>query len=379
MKIAFIGQKGIPATFGGIEYHVDELARRLVEKGHDVTVYVRSWYTPKGQTEYQGVELVRTATIKTKHLDAFLHSLTSSIDAVFSEYDLVHYHALGPTFFCWLPKITGKKIVATLHGLDWERKKWGRSAKAFLKFTERTAIYLPARTIVVSKSQKSYFEDKFGRDVLYIPNGVSIPQKQQANIIKEKHGLEGQEYLLFMGRLVPEKRIDWLIEAFQNIDTECGSGVKLVLAGGTSDTDKYVERLRGLANHNRNIIFTGYVTGREKAELLSNARLFVLPSELEGLPIALLEAMSYGVPPLASNIPPHREIIIEGTNGFLFQWDDFSDLLARLKGLVRSSDTLGDIGKVAREKVRVEFNWDDIVGQTELVYRNILDNREQYG
>ena len=373
MKIAFIGQKGIPATFGGVEYHVEELAQRLVQRGHSVSVYVRSWYTPRDLDHLKGIRLTHTGTINTKHLDAFVHSLTSSIHAFLSDYDIVHYHALGPTFFCWLPRITGKKIVATLHGLDWERGKWGRCAKAFLKFTERTAIYVPHRTIVVSQFQKSYFESKYRREVVYIPNGVARPRLRSPQLIKEKHGLNGQDYLLFMGRLVPEKRVDWLIEVFRKFDVgNQMSDVRLVIAGGTSGTDQYVNTLKELAGGTRKIVFTGYVTGAEKEEFLSNALLFLLPSYLEGLPIALLEGMSYGLPCLASDIPPHQEVIQDGQNGFLFRHDQFSDLAERLRNVLAQPERMKTVSENAKAKVRKEYDWDEVVRETEKVYESVL-------
>lgn len=374
MKIAHIGQKGIPATFGGVEFHVQELVQRLVQRGHEVSVYVRSWYTPKENSDFEGSKLIHQATIKTKHLDAFVHSFTSSFHALFSEYDIVHYHALGPTFFCWVPKLSRKKIVATVHGIDWQRRKWGGAAKAFLKLTERTAIHIPAKTIVVSQSLKHYFESKFKVEVNYIPNGVNIPDRRAPSLIKEKYNLNGGDYVLFMGRFVPEKRADWLIEAFQKIDIEKKEtpDIKLVLAGGASGTDEYVGRMKIGAQNNERIIFPGYVSGREKEELLSNAKLFVLPSDLEGLPIALLEAMSYGLPSLVSDIPPHLELIRDNEDGFLFKHSDFSSLERKLQDVLYHPHPLDDIGSKARTKVKEEFNWDDVVRATEQIYTDVV-------
>lgn len=369
MKIAYIGQKGIPATFGGIEFHIDELSRRLVKRGHKVYVYVRDWYTDKNLKWYQGVKLVHTSTIKTKHLDAFIHSLTSSFHSIFQDYDIIHYHALGPTIFCWLPKVVRGKVVVTIHGLDWQRGKWGSFAKVFLKFTERTATYIPDKTIVVSKAQKEYFESKYGRECIYIPNGVNIPKRRLlSGIIKEKYDLNGEDYLLWMGRLTPEKRVDWLIKAFKEIKGKIPN-LKLVIAGGSSATDDYVKGLKKLAGDSERIIFTGYVACQEKEELFSNSLLFVLPSYLEGLPIALLEAMSYRLPPLVSDIPPHREIISHGQDGFLFQSNDFYDFVKKLEELLKNQERLREIGENARRKVEKEYNWDDVVRKTVKVYK----------
>jgi len=373
VKIAYIGQKGIPATFGGVEFHVEELSKRLAQRKHEVYVYVRDWYTGKNLRQYQGVRLIHTSTIKTKHLDAFSHSFTSSFHSVFQDYDIIHYHALGPSIFCWIPKVLRDKVVVTLHGLDWERGKWGTFAKVFLKFTERTAIYIPDKTIVVSKAQKEYFESKYGREIVYIPNGVNIPQvKTTGQIIREKYDLDGGDYLLWMGRLTPEKRVDWLIKAFKERESRM-LDLKLVIAGGSSATVDHVRGLKKLAGADKRIVFTGYVAGQEKEELFSNALLFVLPSYLEGLPIVLLEAMSYRLPCLVSDIPPHREVISEGVDGFLFQSYDFSDFVKKLGRLLQNPDRLRSIGENARRKVEKDYNWDEAVRKTEGVYKNLVD------
>ena len=372
MKIAYIGQKGIPAAFGGVDFHVEELSKRLVQKGHRVYVYVRNWHTDRYLREYRGVRLVHTTTIRTKHLDAFMHSLTSSFHSIFQDYDIIHYHGLGPTIFCWLPRFLRGKVVVTVHGLDWQRGKWGSFAKVFLKFTERTAIYIPDETIVVSRAQKEYFESKYGRECIYIPNGVNIPKRRLlSGIIKEKYGLNGEDYLLWMGRLTPEKRVDWLIKAFKKIKSKAPS-LKLVIAGGSSATDEYVRRLKELARDDEQIIFTGYVVGQEKEELFSNTLLFVLPSYLEGLPIVLLEAMSYRLTCLVSDISPHKEIISEGMDGFLFRSHDFYDFVKKLEELLQNHERLRDIGEKARRKVEKEYNWDEVVRKTEGVYKNLV-------
>lgn len=372
MKIAHIGQKGIPAIFGGVEFYVEGLSERLVQRGHTVYVYVRNWYTDRNLSEYMGVKLIHTPTIRTKHLDAFVHSLTASLHSIFQDYDIVHYHALGPTIFSWLPRFLGRKVVVTIQGLDWQRGKWGSFAKLFLKLTERTATYVPGKRIVVSKDQKEYFESKYGRNCVYIPNAVNIPQaRPTSGIIKERYGLNGKDYLLWMGRLTPEKRVDWLIKAFKEIRTKVPT-FSLVIAGGSSATDQYVRRLERLAGDDEEIIFTGYVAGQEKEDLLANALLFVLPSYLEGLPIALLEAMSHGLPCLVSDILPHKEIISEGVNGFLFQSNNFSNFVEKLKELLRSPNGWKNIGENAKQKVKRQYNWDNVVRKVEEVYKDVL-------
>ncbi|KPJ57789.1 MAG: hypothetical protein AMS15_09615 [Planctomycetes bacterium DG_23] len=336
MKIAFIGQKGIPATWGGVEYYVDELSRRLVKRGHQVSVYVRYWYTHK-RKDYEGVRLIHTPTLKTKHLDAALHSLSSSLHAALMNYDLVHYQGMGPALFSWLPETAGKKVIATIHRF-------------------------------VAQYQKKFYENK-GYKVTCITNAVDPQEPLPPNLISQKYGLTGQDYILSMGRLTPEKRVDWLIRAHKEINP---GGIKWVIAGGSSATRTFVEKLHYLARGNPDVIFTGYVAGKEKQELLSNARLFVIPSSVEGLPIALLEAMSYGLGCLASAIPAHSEIITEGQDGFLFDHQDFSSFVGRMQAILSNPGALKDAGLRARAKVEKEYTWDQVVRKTEQVYEEVL-------
>lgn len=374
MKIAFIGQKGIPVTFGGVEYHVEGLSKRLVKRGHEVSVYVRNWYTKRNLSHYEEIKLIHTPTIRTKHLDAVTHTFISSMDSIFRNYDVVHFHALGPSFFCPIPKLARKKVIVTVHGLDWQAKKWKGFAKTFLRFCEYLAVHFPDETIVVSKTLKDYFKRKFGKECTYIPNGINISKLRSAKLIREKYGLEGKDYLFFMGRLVPSKRVEWLIKAFKvMLNTKnLMPNVKLVVSGGSSATDNYVRKLKKIAQGNKRIIFTNYITGHEKEELFSNALLFVLPSSIEGLPIALLEAMSYGVPCLASDILAHQEIITDGVEGFLFQSNNFYNLVAKLDQLLKNLKRLKTVTQKAKQKVEKEYNWSKIIDKVEEVYHRVL-------
>jgi glycosyltransferase involved in cell wall biosynthesis len=369
MKIAFIGQKGIPAHFGGVEFHVDDLSRRLAKRGHHISVYVRSWYTPRCLTTYEGVRLLHTPTLRTKHLDAALHSFTSSLHALTQDYDIVHYHALGPSFFAWLPRLRGPKIVVTIHALDWLRPKWGRGAKAFLKLTERTATYLPHTTIVVSRSLGEYFERKYGRPVHYIPNGVNVLPLSSPNTIVGSYGLRGSDYVLFLGRLVPEKRVDWLVRAF----CKTSSPLRLVIAGDGDVAEDHVQYLRELAGGDPRLLFTGTVGGLVKEELLSNALLYVTPSSMEGLPIALLEAMAHSRCCLASNIPSHQEIIEADRDGLLFEWDNFDQFASKLEDLLAQVDSRRQtLGELARRKVYEKYSWEKVTDATERLYESVL-------
>lgn len=374
MKFAFIGQKGIPFSFGGIECHVDQVSRGLVRQGYGTVVYVRNWYTEKKLKNYEGVSLIHIPTLKTKHLDASVHSFLSSLHAVFKRYDIIHYHGIGPSFFSIIPRLFGKKILTTVHRLDWATEKWGKLAKIFLKVGEYVSIKIPHQTIVVSEEMKCYFKDKYNKEVIHIPNGVELPELSPIKLIKEKYNLMGRDYILFVGRLVPEKRVDWLIKSFLSLEMSSPAvkDIKLVIAGESSATDKYVKRLKELSKKNKKIIFTGYVEGREKEELFSNALLLVLPSYLEGFPIVILEAKSYGICVLASNISPHRELINHDVDGILFKIDDFSDLTSKMWNLIHNPKKISAIGGKAREAIKKNLSWDEVVQKTLDVYKSVL-------
>jgi glycosyltransferase involved in cell wall biosynthesis len=364
VKIAMIGQKGLPSTSGGVERHVEELGRRMVQKGHEVSVYCRAHYTDVSLHNYLGMFLIHKKNLNTKHLDAITHTLVCSIDSLFGEYDIVHYHAIGPATLSFIPKMADKKVVVTVHGLDWQREKWGKFAKLYLKLGEKASAYFPERTIVVSQVLRDYYKNRYGLDCAAIPNGVDIPAKLLAEIIS-KWGLQQDNYILFLARLVPEKGCHHLLKAWRQVKTD----KLLVIAGGSSHSDDYVQKLHNDAG--KNVIFTGFVQGQTLGELFSNAYLYVLPSEIEGLPISLLEAMSYALPCLVSNIPENMEVI--GDTGFAFTNKNVDSLAEKLQFLIDSHQDAKAAGQKAFSRVEHYFNWDKVVNETEAVYREIIE------
>ena len=218
MKIAMIGQKGMPATYGGVERHVQELACRLAKRGHEVSVYCRMHYT-RVRGHHLGVHLIRHPSIRTKHFDAMSHCAVATVDSLFREFDIIHYHALGPSLFASLPRLAGKKTVVTVHGLDWQREKWGKFAQWFLRHCEQPAVRFPDATIVVSKTLKRYFSERHNMKTTFIPNGTPIPELREPNKLRQ-FGLDSGRYILFVGRLVPEKGCHFLVEAFSRLDTD---------------------------------------------------------------------------------------------------------------------------------------------------------------
>jgi len=360
MKIYHIGTRGIPTTQGGIERHIEEIATRLAER-EDITVYARRYYVPP-MAEYRGVKLRRLATLRTKHLDTILYALFATLDVLLRPTGIVHYHALGPSVFAWLPRLFGHKTVVTVHGLDWQRAKWGFLARNYLRACEGFSARFPDRTIVVSQVLRGYYEEKFGREVSAIPNGIAPPTMRKADEIRTRWGLETGSYVFFIARLTPEKGAHHLIRAFRELNTD----KKLVIAGEGLHEERYVESLRKLATGDDRVVFTGFVSGSTLDELYGNAYLYCQPSEIEGLSIALLEAMSYGCCVLSSDIPENLELV--GEVGFRFQNKSVSDLVARLRELLADPDGVRAAGKRARAHALENYSWDRVAEMTHAVY-----------
>jgi glycosyltransferase involved in cell wall biosynthesis len=374
MRIAYIGLKGLPGTFSGVETHVRELGTRLAERGHDVVAYVRPQYTPRHVNNDGGIRLVHLPTIASKHLDATVHSFLAALHTIKMEYDIVHFHTIGPGCFAPLSRASRAKVVATIHRFDYLSGKWGLLARTFLRVAERISLQVPHATIVVAPFLEEHYQQQ-GYPVTHITNGVTLPPSDIGASSIREIGLTPNQYVLFLGRLTPEKRPDWAIRAFRQIHN---GATRLVIAGGSSATDEYVRELKALAAPaSDRIIFTGPVYGALKDELFANARLFVLPSALEGLPITLLEAMSHGRPCLVSDIPPHKDIIRNGVNGFLHHNDDLGHLCQRLNEVMQAPVTdLASVGEVARAAVVAEYDWEKIVDQTERLYDSVLSGSQ---
>lgn len=373
LRIAMLGHKRIPSREGGVEIVVAELATRMAERGYSVTCYNRRGAhvsgaehggSAKNIKEYNGVRIKRVLTINKKGLAAMSASFFAAIRAAFGKYDVVHFHAEGPCAMLWLPKLFGKRCIATVHGLDHQRAKWGRFASWYIRSGEKCAVKYADEIIVLSESVRDYFKEVYGRETLFIPNGVNKSESMDALEISEKYGLEKNGYILFLARLVPEKGIKRLIEAYGKVDTE----KRLVIAGGSSDTAEFEAELFELARKDRRILFTGFVQGRELSELYSNAYLYVLPSDLEGMPLSLLEAMSYGNCCLVSDIPECASVIED--RGFTFKAGDIDDLENKLQMLCDNSSLVEDMKKTAAEYICRKYDWNDVTDRTLAVYKN---------
>ena len=370
LKIAMLGHKRIPSREGGIEVVVEELSVRMAERGHKVTCYNRRGHHVSGKefdgenrSEYRGVRLKNVFTVNRKGLAAMTSSLFAALRAAFGDYDIVHFHAEGPCGMLWLPKLLGKRCVATIHGLDWKRSKWGGFAAKYIRFGERTAVRFADEIIVLSRSVQDYFQKEYGRETVLIPNGVSRPDRADAELIRETWGLEKGGYILFLGRLVPEKGIQYLIDAFRTVETD----KRLVIAGGSSDTDAFARELRQKSAGDGRIIFTGFVQGRALDELYSNAYLYVLPSDLEGMPLSLLEAMSYGNCCLTSDIAECAEVTED--KAVLFRRGDVEDLREKLQRLCDRGELAERYRRDAADFICGKYSWDDTARRTLALYR----------
>ena len=369
LAIAMFGQKRLSRE-GGVEIVVKELCTRMAQNGCDVTCYNRAGhhvsgaeYDDAGKTEYEGIRQKSVPTIERRGLAAVSSSAFAALYSAFGKYDVVHIHAEGPAFFAWLPKMFGKRVVVTVHGIDWQREKWqsGLGSK-FIHQGEKNAAKYADEVIVLSKGVQDYFKETYGRETHFIPNGVNRPQIREASLITDKFGLKKDSYILFLGRLVPEKGIRYLVEAFKNVKTD----KKLVIAGGSSDTDSFMEELKELAKGDDRILFTGFVQGAMLDELYSNAYIYTLPSDLEGMPLSLLEAMSYGNCCLVSDIPECAEVVED--KALIFKKSDVEDLREKLQEACDHPEMVMKMKNQAADFICEKYNWDEVVKETMKLY-----------
>lgn len=364
MKIAMIGHKHVPSRAGGIEVAVEALAVRMAAQGHHVTLYNRGRHPQVHNQIYKGIHIRSVPVIEKQGLSAVTGSVFATLRALFGRYDCIHFHAEGIAAMAFLPHLLGIPTVVTIHGLDWQRSKWGRFASWYLKLGEKTAVRCADEIIVLSQAMKQYFLDTYGRETVYIPNGMTAPAAREASLITEKWGLRRDQYILYLGRLVPEKGLENLIRSFRQVDTHR----KLVIAGSPLDMPEHFDQLREAARGDDRILFMGFVQGNVLKELYSNCYIYCLPSRLEGMPISLLEALSFGNCCLCSDIPECTEVL--GDCGFHFQSGSAADLRTHLQMLCDHPELV----EHSRQQVRKTFThhtWDEVTEETLAVYRRI--------
>lgn len=369
LNIAMLGHKRIPSREGGVEIVVEELSTRMVELGHNVTCYNRKGHHVSGADfdtqrlhKYKNVKLKYVWTLNKRGLAAMTSSLSAAFKCAFGKFDVVHFHAEGPCAMLWLPKLFGKRCIATVHGLDHLRSKWGGFASKYILAGEKCAVRFADEIIVLSKNVQQYFLDTYNRKTVFIPNGVNKPTVLPADKISKEYNLVKDSYILFLGRLVPEKGIKCLIEAFKAVNTN----KKLVIAGGASDTDDFEQELKSLAKTDSRIIFTGFVQGKILEELYSNAYVYVLPSDLEGMPLSLLEAMSYSNCCLTSDIPECVEVTNEF--GVTFIKGNIESLAEKLQMLCDNPEIVYEFKNKAADYICTKYNWEEVVEKTLKLY-----------
>jgi glycosyltransferase involved in cell wall biosynthesis len=362
LRVAFIGGRGLVSKYSGIETYYEEIGKRLTGMGHEVTAYCRAYFTPLGE-QRNGIRVVRLPTIRSKHLETLVHTFLSTLHVLIQPCDVVHYHALGPALFSFIPRMAGKKTMVTVQGLDWQRKKWGRIAASVLRLGERAAVSLPSHTMVVSQTLQKYYRGRYGAGTSYVPNGGVLRERRLPDKIFD-WGLEPGKYILFLGRFSPEKGCHLLVEAYEKLDTD----VKLVMAGASSYCDDYSRQLQSHAGERIKIL--DWVSGEALDELLTNAMVFVLPSDLEGLSLALLDAMGAGLCVLSSDVAENREAVDDA--GFTVRRGDAADLADRLRFLIANPAVREAAGQAAKRRIREHYQWGQIATEIERVYFEMM-------
>ena len=362
LNIAMIGSKGLPAKFGGVERHVEEIGRRLVGRGHDVTVYARKPFSDEGN--YLGMRIKILPSISTKNLDTATNTLAATFHSLFGHYDVVHYHAIGPSIFSWIPSMFGKVTISTIHAPDYRQSKWGPFARYLLRLGERTGVKATSAAVSVSKLMAGGLEQRYGRPVRYIPNGATLydtPLFGEAG----KLGLERGRYILAVGRFIIERGFHTLIEAFGRVETD----YRLVIVGDARFEEAYAARIRDKADGR--VLFPGYIYGDLLNELYAHCCFYVLPSLVEGLPISLIEAMSFERPALISDIEENLEVA--GDVAKVFRRGDAESLTGALTAMLgMSDDQRVKMGSRGRAKVQREYTWDLVTDKLEALYLECL-------
>ena len=378
MKIVFIGQKGMPAHSGGVEKHVEQIAVRMAKEGHEVSAYVRSNYTPENKKNFKGVELIHIPCIHTKHLEALSYAFLATLHAVFlRNFDVIHFHSIGPSIFSIIPRLIkpSSKVIATFHSRDYFHQKWNVFARTCLHIAERLTCSIPEKTIVISETLAQYAEERYGKKFTFIPNGAEVRFESDTTLLHEWN-LKPERYILSVSRLVRHKGIHYLIKAFRELEekSKLPNNMKLVIVGAPANTEDYAEYLRAMSIGSDNIVFVGEQSGRKLEALFSHAALFVQPSEDEGLSLALLEAMAYGLLSIVSNIPANMEAIQDKT-GVWFESKSVGGLRELLAFYANRMDEAKTIGKKAQQRAEEEYSWDGIARRTLEAYQEMFQEK----
>lgn len=362
MKVALIGHKQIPGRSGGVEVVVEELATRLAARGVETTAFNRKVKGHLSPVNFDGVRLVDVFAPNNKKLNAVVYSYLATVRAIAAGADVIHYHALGPAASLWLAKLFGKKVVVTVHGLNYKTPKWKGLGAKYIKFGERLAMRTADEVIVLSRSIQNYYRDEYGRECRFLPNGLSMPEGIDDDSCLDRLGLRGHDFLLCVSRLVPGKGLEALIEAFKDVETDAD----LVIAGDSDHVEEFKAALKASAADDARVRFIGFTGKKDLCTLYSASRLFVFPSEAEGMPMALLEAMWFDCPCLVSDIPENVEVL-EG-HGATFPVGDVDTLCRKLQ---IDCDSWPEREKT-RDVVAASHDWDKVADETLEIYREVL-------
>ncbi|MBE0428974.1 MAG: glycosyltransferase [Thermoleophilia bacterium] len=368
MRIAMIGTRGIPGGYSGFETAVEELSVRLAARGHDVTVYCRPHVIKYQGEEYKGVKLVKLPTVPEKHLDTFAHTCISTFHAMIKgRYDVAIYFIAGNSPFVFLPRLTGVPTALNVDGLDSQREKWSAPAKFYLRLAERLAPIAATQIITDSQVVRRYYQDRFGASSVYIPYGADMPQVEGTKWL-DRFGIEPREYILFVGRLVPENCAHVLVEAFRRLDTD----EKLVIVGDAPYADEYIRELK--RNAGKNVIFTGYVFGEGYRQLSQNALLFVVPTVVGGTHPVIVEALAAGNCVIVSDHEPNLETVGDAGISFSARMGA-ADLGEKISALLANPEMIEKYRVLAKERAQKVYNWDKITEQYEQLCNDLVKKK----
>ena len=368
LKIAFIGARGVVGTYSGIETYYEEVGSRLAAMGHDVTAYCRTHFTPSIDA-YRGIHVRRLPALRNKHLETLSHSVLSTFDCLRRDFDIVQYHAIGSAPLALVPRLFGLTTVVSVRGLDWQRAKWGRFARTVLKMGEWASARCPNATVVVSRTLQEHYRAQHGALTTCIPNAVVPAVRAEARRIHE-FGLEPNRYVLFAGRISPEKHVHTLLEAMRPLQGK----IRVALAGGSSYSSGYIDEVRRLATDD--VVFLGSVDRNVMRELFSNCYAYVLPSMMEGLSVSLLEAVSYGCCIVVTDITENVEVV--GDSALVFPPGDVAALRARLASIIDDPELAAQYRTRALQRASTQPDWDEVARRTEAFYYETVAGKARY-
>lgn len=366
MRIAILGTRGIPANYGGFETFAEQISVRLAARGHDVTVYCRKAYYPDRLSMYQGVKRVTLPHIHNKYCDTLSHTLLSTLHLMVRRADIAYYCNSANSCFVWLPRLRGMKVLLNTDGLEWERAKWNRAAKAFFRFSEHLAARFPTLLISDSRVIQAYYREKFDKDSAFVPYGADILERGHGKELLAKHGVEPDGYFLYVSRLEPENNAHLLVKAFEQVTTD----KKLLVVGSAPFNNAYIQRLK--STQDKRILFPGALYGDTYRALQANAYVYINAMEVGGTHPAILEAMGAGNCVLVSDIEYNEETV--GDTGVTFRNKDVEDLRSKIQRLADDPEEVRRFRKAAVERVRTLYSWDHIVDEYERLFAQLLAN-----